>query len=198
MKLLIALMASTLMSFAHAGALESSKKGSSCIQLDTQENLKIRWTAFRTDRRLPATLEFSNFTREGKNRGENLADLLVGQHVMITANEEGIESDDPGRNFNVAEFFFKLMKNPYSIHGKILKVGDGIADLEVRMNGKTRVVPMKAVHQGETLSLKGHIDVLDYALHPSLKKITEMCGVHEGKTWSDVEIVIEARTVPCS
>lgn len=41
------------------------------------------------------------------------------------------------------------------------------------------------------LSGLGHIDVLDFSLSSALKSINEACyTMHEGKTWSHVEILL--------
>lgn len=181
--------------FAFAGSFESSK--AACLKLGSDEDMSIRWQAFKTPSRIGVWVDFTNFTRQGNTQANNLEELLLNQQIVITAGENGLESGDEGRDFNIVEFFFKNMSERYMIRGKITGVYDDRIDIEIAMNNQTKTIPFNYEHKRGKLTLTGHIDVLDFELAGPLGQITKYCGVHLGKTWSDVEIQIQAVVTNC-
>ena len=66
------------------------------------------------------------------------------------------------------------------------------------MNGKTLDIPLSYEYKNRKLSAKGVIDVFDFAMSDELAALNKACfALHEGKTWSDVAIGIDAEFTSC-
>jgi hypothetical protein len=178
-----------------AGAFESSKPN--CIQLGSDKDMNIKWQAFKTPSRIGVWVDFTNFKRQGPNKAANIEELMLGQTISITAGEGDLRSGDEGRDFNIVLFFFANMLTKYQIRGTVSGVHDDRIDIDITMNNQTRTIPFSYQHSRNRLTLNGHVDVLDFDLGGPLGVITKNCGVHFGKTWSDVEIVISTPLTGC-
>lgn len=174
---------------------------SECHQLKSMDDLTIGWEAFKTFNKVGVPVEFSNFQLNGRSQAKGLDDLLKGFSISIQTDEKSIQSDDEGRNINIAEFFFKKMTGGSSIQGNITEVDleKGQLNLSVTMNEVTRDVPLRFSYQSNLgkFEAEGYIDIFDFNLHSQLESITRVCAVHEGKTWNDVKIILKANIYQC-
>lgn len=152
----------------------------------------LAWTAFKTPKKVGVTAKFTDFTINAKN-SKSIEDLLSS--ATFEVNSQSVDSGDKGRDAKIQQFFFKKMLSGTKITGKVLKVADSMADVELTMNGTTKTTRM-TVQYDEPMSkvnLKGSIDVLEFGLKDSLASITKACfEKHEGVTWPDVDLDLSA------
>lgn len=180
------ILLSLLLSFIHVDACELS--GAPVVQ----------WRAFKTPAKAGVLGTFTAIQRKTKkNEAKDLGSLLTGQKIEI--NSHKISTGNEGRDENIVDNFFKKLDAPV-IKGTITKVDQKkkLLTLDITISGVKKSVPMKYDIEKGTLKGLGHIDVLDFSLNSALKSINEACfTMHEGKTWSHVEILLAQKIKSC-
>ena len=157
-----------------------------------KEGSTLSWTAFKTPKKVGVGAKFSDFTINAKN-AKSTDDLLASATFEI--NSQSIDSGDKGRDMKIAQFFFKNMLKGTKISGKVLKVSNNVADVEMTMNGATKVISMtsKFDEASSKLIVKGALDVLEFGMKDNLAAITKACyEKHEGVTWPNVDLELSA------
>jgi polyisoprenoid-binding protein YceI len=173
-------------------SLSAFAKPAICTFDYTKEGSTLGWTAFKTPKKVGVGAKFSDFTITAKN-SKSINDLLASAAFDI--NSQSVDSGDKGRDIKIMQFFFKKMLKGTKITGKVLKVTDNSADVEITMNGTTKTVAMSSKFDDATskLTLKGAIDVLDFGMKDNLASLTKACmEKHEGVTWPNVDLELVA------
>lgn len=157
-------------------------------------DVDVTFKAFKTPLKLGVGGHFSevNYNSSVKS-ATDLNTLVAGSTVTIEV--ASVDSNNKGRDEKLLNDFFKQMAGP-DIKAKIISLvkdkdarKTGVATVSVSMNGVTRNVPMKYSFSNGKLSAEGVIDLLDFNASKALKAINTACyDLHEGKTWSDVNI----------
>lgn len=176
---------------------QRSNQAANCFKLADDNDLNISWEAFKTLAKIGVPVGFANFELKGERQAKNLEELLTGFTIAIKTDEKSIISDDEGRNFNIANFFFKKMTGGQDISGQITSMSSDEIILQITMNEVTHEVPLTYTLKNTEFKAEGFIDIFDFNLHRQLKSITDICAVHEGKTWNDVKIILEANITRC-
>lgn len=171
--------------------LSPSSFSKNCSFTTKPENIKVTWTAFKTPKKLGVEGTFTDLKFEGPMGGNSMDEIIKSSTFHV--NTDSVETKDPARNTKIAQFFFKKMKGDAAISGKVTSMDKDFINLEITMNGKSLVVPLSYKIKGSKLKATGTLDVLDFAMDESLKSITMACSEkHEKKTWSDVNLSLEA------
>ena len=164
-----------------------------CWQLDGEP--QVSWVAFETPAKAGVKGSYSSVTRKGPSQGKDLSALLTGQSATLLAKD--INTKNPARDTNIRESFFEELSKP-DLMARIAKVTKKAIDLEVIMNGKKNTIPMTYEMKANKLMAKGHLDILDFQASKALKAINKRCfALHEGKTWSHVEIELVQTLKKC-
>jgi polyisoprenoid-binding protein YceI len=156
-------------------------------------SVDVTWKAFKTPMKVGVGGHFTDVSYKGAHQNaKDLQALLSGSSVNISV--ASVDSNNKGRDEKLLNAFFKQMAGPdISATVRSLKsdsgADTGIVTVAVVMNGVTRDVPMKYSYKDNTLSASGVIDLADFKAQAALKSINTACyELHQGKTWSDVEI----------
>ena len=185
-KILLSLM--TVASLASAGG---------CVLVQSDE-MNVTWKAYKTLAKLGVSGQFTGVTYTPNTKeGKNFKELLVGSKVSIDLSK--IDTKNEGRDKTLVEnFFTKLggktikgvivsLKSDPKENGK--RVYHGVVDVNITMNKKTLLIPMKYNYKKENFSAIGTIDLFDFSANDALKSINKSCfDLHKGKTWNDVTI----------
>jgi polyisoprenoid-binding protein YceI len=167
-----------------------------CLFSIDSSSTKLTWTAFKTPKKIGVDGSFDKVQLMfSKENYADLDELLKGSTFEIDALT--VNTKNPDRDKKIKKFFFEKMKNK-DIKGKVISLepASKVAMVELSMNGVTNKVPFNYEENGELLQLKAAIDVLTWKLDKSLNAIHEACKtLHMGKTWSDVNLKIEAKLV---
>lgn len=161
-------------------------------------SVKVEWTAYKFTEKTGVKGTFKTVTTSVKAPPQSETELLLGTSFEIDALS--VNTDNPARDITLSEHFFKLMTSP-KITGFIKGVKDGTAMVELKMNGVTKIVKFKYEKKDGKFIATGSLDVLEFAMEPSMKKINESCyELHKGadgvsKTWSTVDLTITAEPV---
>ncbi|MDA3945769.1 MAG: YceI family protein [Helicobacteraceae bacterium] len=157
-------------------------------------NVDVTWESFKTPMKIGVGGHFStvNFKTDA-TKATDLNTLLAGSSVSIDVTS--VDSKNKGRDEKLVNEFFKQMSGP-TIKAVIVSLKkdtdarkSGTLTASVTMNDVTRDVPMKYSFSNGQLSANGVIDVFDFKADRALKSINTACfALHQGKTWSDVNI----------
>ena len=177
-----------------SSSVASQKSG--CV-LAQKGKVTVAWKAYKTPLKKGVSGVFNSVKYLGVSKeGKNFREILVGSSVSIDTSS--VNSKNEGRDAKLIKFFFKKMANQV-IEAKIIdikadkklkgKPRTGLITLNITMNGITKVVPMKYNFSKGVFSANGVIDILDFSALNALSSINKACyELHDGKTWSDVNI----------
>jgi len=157
----------------------------------------VKWTAFKTPEKVAVSGSFNDVKfKFGKpNKNQTVESQLDGATAVIDINK--IELNDEGKNETVKTHFFGSFAKKDAIKVTFKEVYEGKDKgtilANVRMNGKTAKVPMQYEVTQDKITAKGIIDMSEFALESARANLQKACyELHEGFTWSQVEIGFEA------
>lgn len=168
------------------------------VQHAEYKNIVVEWTGYKYTEKAAVKGQLKTIKASIKGRPRTLEQLLLATSFEV--DSLSVDSGDAARDSNLREHFFKLMKSP-KITGKILSYKDNVAQVELMLNGVSQQVPFTVTKEGAMISATGEIDILNFSMQPSLKKINEICfELHKGKdgvskTWNQVNLLIKAETL---
>ena len=162
----------------------------------TTDNLQVNWTAFKTPLKKGVSGTFSKVITNKFATG-SINDILIGSKASIFTTS--INSNNAPRDKKLWENFFALMSGEH-IDSKVISLtGDnkkGLVTVNITMNKISKNIPMMYTVVDNKIVAKGVIDLFDFTMQKSLTAINTACfDLHQGKTWSDVNI---AFTLPIS
>ena len=145
----------------------------------------LEWTAFKTPLKTGVSGTFERIAyipaKESCLEGSR---AIINKHSVTTGNAARDKTLDMA-------FFSKL---PGDITAKIEAVKKDRLDVAITLGGITKIVPFHYKKEGDTHKAHGVIDLLDFAADDALRSINRACyDLHEGKTWSDVELRFEIK-----
>jgi polyisoprenoid-binding protein YceI len=176
-------------------SLISAPTFAKCFKLK-KNSAKIEWTSYKTPAKagVSGTFKKVNFTKIAE--GPTIKDVI--KSASFEVNTSSVFSKDPGRDKKIANFFFSTMAGGHKIVGVVKKVKKKSILVDFTLNGVTKTVPLKYEIDDNELEAEGVIDVFDFSMHKQLAALNKACfAKHEGKTWSDVAIEIEADFTSC-
>lgn len=97
----------------------------------------------------------------------------------------------PTRDENIVKGFVDNLAEKETATAKVVSVDDSKIDLEVTLNGVTKVVEMPYTVTDGVLTAKGNTDVVEYNASDAFEKFANICSAafHYGKSWSDIELI---------
>lgn len=165
--------------------------------LVSNDDITVGWTAFKTPAKVGVKGVLPKVKYTGKNKLTSIESVIKAASITIDTNS--VATKNPARDKKISSYFFGNMKKGKMIKAKVKKMSKKSLDIELTANGETRVVPMSYKLKDGKLTAKGHLDVLDFAMGKSLAAINKACfALHEGKTWSDVELNLQVKFSKCS
>jgi len=150
----------------------------------------LEWTAFKTPKKVGVTAKFDKYTINTKP-ARTVEEII--KQASFSVDTHSVNSGNPARDQKIVTYFFTPKGKKVELTGKVLTLDKEMANVEFIFNKVKKVVAMKVTKESNLVKLNGTIDVLDFNLSESLKGINEACKVlHEGKTWSDVNLQLTA------
>lgn len=189
-------------------ARASSEKGFQGWCLDPA-SVQVVWTAFKTTQKIGVNGNFNALKVDAPAQGTGtLRQLLNALKAEIRLEgAASLSTGNPGRDQTLFDHFFKYLKGPIQIQGRIhgAKGNEEGGDLKLRLslNGKSKSIPMtwSRTPEGGVIA-KGALDVLDFGLKTAFDDLHKTCeALHTGpdgvsKTWSEVALQIQAKLIP--
>lgn len=159
-----------------------------CDYSANTKNKTLSWTAYKTPKKVGVKGSFTKFDITA-TKSKSINELI--KSATFSINSQSVETGDKARDAKIMQFFFKSMLKGTKITGKVLRIDNSKAQVEITMNGKTGTIEM-AINYDEAKNnaiLSGTIDVMNFAMEKNLAALTKACmEKHEGKTWSDVNV----------
>lgn len=176
--------------------LFSPLSSANCNLQQSNKTPVIGFTAFKTKAKVGVKGVFKKVSWKGPSKEESLPKLL--SELSFEVDATSVDTLDEGRNENIIESFFSLLNEKNKIFGKIVKVSKKKILLEIKMNGKKNMIPLKYTFENSVFNGLGHIDLMDFNASKALDSINKACyALHEGKTWSHVEIHVTHKLPGC-
>lgn len=172
------------------GLLLSLNSFADCKYTIDSKNVEVKWTAFKTPKKLGVSGKFTDLGISGTKSNSSLNSVLIGTKFSI--DPTSVSSGDKSRDMKIAKYFFGNIDGK-KITGEVSKMSKGVVELNLKMNGVTQNVPLVYTVDGKANKFKaeGYIDLFDFTMNKSLKALNDACNeLHEGKTWSDVAVAL--------
>lgn len=160
------------------------------------EATKVSFTAFKTTEKVPVGGYFEKIELKTLGTKGSPESLFIGADfsIPVTSLKTGIDS----RNLKIITYFFKTLVDTDNITGKIKSMKDGVANIDITLNGITKPVLLSYSTMNNTVTFEGKIDVTNFDAMDSIIMLNEECyELHKGadgqsKLWSEVDIKIES------
>ena len=194
-------MKKTLLALLFVGALmascgdkkqdNTSEKTPQVEQVQQKDlNYTLSWTAFKTPEKVGVSGSFTDIKLSGLNKeASSIEKELQGATFVVTTSS--VTTKDAARDQTlVASFFSQMTGNISGFFGDFSK--DKVL-IHLTMNGKTieKEFDYTVIENG--VHITGSIDIIsDFAAQSAFNSLHEACkALHEGKTWSDVDISVD-------
>lgn len=176
MKTLIAILALTTSTIAFSA---------DCNYQTSQENFKLKWTAFKTPSKAGVSGSFKDLgIAKKKLIAPSVEGVLSG--LAFSISTPTVDTKLAQRDMKISKFFFNGIKD---IKGKVIEADKSSLTVEINMNGVKKEVPMDAELKNNTYTATGVIDVFDFGMSKNLAALNKACfELHQGKTWNDVTL----------
>lgn len=155
-------------------------------------NSVIEWTSFKFTERKGVKGSFNDYLIDGVSSAPTAKELV--ESLAFTIQTNSVETNDPGRNEKIANFFFGTLETPV-LSGKVNKLmDDGKAEIEISMHGITKKVMGTYKLDDIYFSFNASIDVLDWDGATGIDALNAQCiDNHTGpdgvlKLWSEVDL----------
>lgn len=162
-----------------------------CFYSANTKNQNLAWTAYKTPQKVGVKGAFKKFEIHSV-KAHSINELIKSASFSIDSTS--VDTGDKLRDAKIVTFFFKTMVGK-NIIGKVIRIDNTKAQVEITMNGKSNLVEM-AINYDEAKNnvvLAGVVDVMKFAMEGNLASLTKACmEKHEGKTWSDVNFELSA------
>lgn len=161
-----------------------------------ETKVAVKWTAFKTMEKVAVSGTFDDVKfKFGKVKNGSLESQL--SNATATIDIMKVNLNDEVKNQNLKTYFFGAFqkKDPIKVNFKAVSEGKnrGTILASVRMNGKTQKIPMQYEISGGKLVAKGILDLNQFGLDDARMSLQKgVDELHEGMTWSQVEIGFEA------
>lgn len=157
-----------------------------CSFLVKKENVSVSWKAFKTPAKIGVGGKFTSLGIANQKTGKSLKELV--RNTPFNIDIASTDTGDKARDNKIVNFFFGKIQGK-TISGEIVDLSKGVLNVAITMNKVTKVIPLKVEQSEDQVTATGYLDILDFMMTDALKGINEACKeLHQGKTWSDVEL----------
>ena len=174
-----------LFSVLTTALLFTSLNARECIDI---KSVDIDWTSYKTMAKIGVSGTFNGVTLSKSKDTSTLNSALVGTSVSIQL--KSINAKAAIKTSNIVKFFIAKLSTK-SIHAKITKLGDKTLALEILLNGRKQVIPMKYTLDGGVMQASGVIDARDFSIESALRNLNIHVPAHRNKGWLDIAIGFE-------
>lgn len=168
-----------------ATLLFTSLNASECVNI---ESVNIGWTSYKTMAKIGVSGTFNDVKLTKSKDTSTINSALIGTSVAI--NMQSIDAKAAIKTTNILKFFAPELSTQ-GINATIVKVGAKSLALEIMLNGRKQVIPMKYTLDGGVMSASGVIDARDFGIEGALRNLNKNVAGHRNKGWLDIAINFE-------
>ncbi|MAZ47236.1 MAG: hypothetical protein CME65_01655 [Halobacteriovoraceae bacterium] len=162
-----------------------------CTYKMSAKDVNVSWVAFKTPLKIGVGGKFTKLGVKDRTAA-SFSELIQG--IKFNIDTASTETGNKDRDKKIIKYFFENMDKSADISGTTLGYEKKVLKVRFNMNKYTRDVPLRVTKTDSSFEAIGVIDVFDFGLNKSLAGINKACEkLHEGKTWSDVEVKLEAK-----
>lgn len=153
------------------------------------QNVKVKWNAYKTPKKVAVLGEFKEFTFNSSKSADAIGSL---KEATFKVDSTSVATGNPDRDKKIVNNFFTINGKAIDISGKFISLTNAQATALLKINEATKEVIFEMNQKDNLLNLSADINVLDFSLKDNLSKINLACkALHEGVTWPDVKIQLE-------
>jgi len=179
------------------GNVEKSKVVNKYV-IDSKTTV-VHWTAYKTTDKVPVKGIFKQVEISNVTSASNPVEVIKNVKFIIPVNS--IFSNDSIRDFKLTTFLFGKMTKTSHIIGKASLQDNGKGEASITMNGFTKKVSLIYEVHGNDMKIMAKIDLNNWKAQAAVAALNEVCSekhkAADGKsvTWSEVDIMVELKTV---
>lgn len=169
-----------------------------CKKGYNESTTSIGFGGFKTTEKKEVKGTFEDFKIDSTVIADTPEEIFAKAVFTIPVLE--LETKDKGRNRRIRDEYFGNMASTENITGKVVGFDkdSSVVNIELTLNEITKPVALNYVVSGDTITLTGKIDILDFDGESALAALNKVCeALHKGsdgvsKTWSDVNLYISS------
>jgi hypothetical protein len=169
-------------------------------------NTKVIWNGYKTNDKAKVVGYFSEFSTDRENQNFNSIDELVSG-LKFSIKSSSSLSDDPIRDKNLKDHFFKYLTEDFVINGTLGQPINDSIDVTFDVFGQTRTLRFGCQYNtvpdsdnsDYMIEISGSIDLeSQFGGLQAFNAISKKCyDLHKGadgvsKTWKQVDVLIKA------
>jgi polyisoprenoid-binding protein YceI len=155
----------------------------------TNKDVKVKWIAYKTPRKVAVQGEFKKFSFKTTNAEDWVGCL---KDATFDIDSSSVSTGNPDRDKKIVNNFFTDKGKTIKISGNFHSNKSTEVNAKLEIQGTSKEVSFQTETKANTIILTTDINVLDFSLKDNLSRINLACkALHEGVTWPDVKIIIE-------
>lgn len=176
-------------SFTLVCILTSFTSSANCRFLITPQDVKVKWLAYKTPKKVAVQGEFEKFSINSAKSDDVVGSLRDATFIIDSSS---VSTGNADRDNKIVKNFFTEDGKAIKIAGKFSSKEPTKVKAQLEIQGVSKEVTFASEKKDGSLILTTDINVLDFSLKENLSRINLACkALHEGITWPDVKIVIE-------
>jgi len=165
--------------------LFTSLNAEECIDI---KSVNVGWTSYKTMAKIAVSGTFDNVKIIRSEDTSDINTSLIGTSVVL--NMLRINANSAEKTNNILRFFLPKLSTR-GIHATITRVNDRSLALEVLLNGRKQLIPMKYTMENGVIQATGFIDARDFGIDNALRNLNKSISAHRNKGWLDIAISFE-------
>ena len=162
---------------------------SDCYLEIKPQDVKVKWLAYKTPKKVAVQGEFKKFTFNTTKAKDVFGSL---KNATFEIDSSSVSTGNPDRDKKIVNNFFTNKGKAIKISGRFSSKTPTKVNAQLVIQGVSKEVIFETEAKDNILVLSTDINVLDFSLKDNLSRINLACkALHEGVTWPDVKINIE-------
>jgi len=182
---------SILMSFVIISCKKEVKKEPAQFSVE-QKTITVKWTGYKTTDKKAVNGEFKEIIVSNTKNSSSAIEALNGAQFEIPISS--LDSGNEERDGKLKQLFFGIMDATLSLTGTLHLNNDGTGNINLKMNGIQKEIPLTFVVSAQLVELEGTMNLDDWNAQPALASLAKACfELHKGpdgesKTWNEVTV----------
>ena len=180
-----------LFSLAIVSCKKEVKKEPALFSVD-QKTVTVKWTGYKTTAKKGVKGEFKNINISNTKSSTSAIEAINGAQFEIPISSLASGNDE--RDGKLKQLFFGMMDATLSLTGTLHLKDDGTGNIDLKMNGVQKEIPITFTVSGQLIELEGTMNLDDWNAQSALESLAKACfEKHKGedgisKTWSEVTV----------
>jgi len=162
-----------------------------CLYSFDESAVKVFWAAYKTSDKLKVVGQFKELkTDRTDQKFSSLEELVNG--INFSINTANSVSGDEIRDLSLKAYFFQLFTENFEIKGGLAAMSEGVVIATIDVFGVQKNIKLAYSLDEEILKMKGTLSLEQIGATKAYLSIHNKCvDLHKGKTWDDVDVIIE-------